>query len=49
MKKLKVEIQAIYEQQSKQLESIAALNREEARDLLFKKLEEEYQCEIVDG
>jgi ribonucrease Y len=47
VKKLKSEIQEIYDMQQKQLESISDLNKEQAKEFLFKKLEEEYQEEIL--
>lgn len=47
LKKLKQEVQDIYEFQKTQLEKIASLSKEEARQLLFKKIEEESRGEIV--
>lgn len=48
VKELKQEITEIYQQQKAQLESIAALSREEAKQILFNKVEEESKAEIID-
>lgn len=47
LKKLKQEVQEIYEFQKTQLEKVAGLSKEEAKQLLFKKIEEESRGEIV--
>ncbi|HAU40362.1 MAG: hypothetical protein UV80_C0001G0120 [Candidatus Peregrinibacteria bacterium GW2011_GWF2_43_17] len=47
VKQLKLEVQAIYEQQKGQLEEVAKLSKDEARQLLLKKVEEESKDEIV--
>jgi len=48
VKQLKLDVQAIYEQQRGQLEEVAKLSKEEARELLLKKVEEESKDEIVE-
>ncbi|MBU1018834.1 MAG: ribonuclease Y [Patescibacteria group bacterium] len=48
VKQLKLEVQAICEQQKGQLEKVANLSKDEARELLLKKVEEEYKDEIVE-
>ncbi len=48
VKQLKLDVKAIYEQQKGQLEEVAKLSKEEARDLLLKKVEEESKDEIVE-
>jgi len=48
VKQLKLDVQAIYEQQKGQLEEVAKLSKEDARDLLLKKVEEESKDEIVE-
>lgn len=47
VKKLKQEVQEIYDLQKVQLEKIASLSQEEAKAVLFKKIEEEARGEIV--
>lgn len=48
VKQLKLEVQSIYEQQKGQLEKVANLSKEDARELLLKKVEEESKDEIVE-
>lgn len=48
VKELKQEIAEIYQQQKAQLEAIAALSREEAKQILFHKVEEESKAEIIE-
>src|SRR3989339_266686 len=43
----KAEVQAIYEQQKGQLEKVAGLTKDDARNLLLKKVEEESKGELV--
>ena len=45
---LKAEVEKIYEQQKGQLEKVASLSKNEARDLLFKKVEEEAKEDLVE-
>ncbi|EKD63675.1 MAG: hypothetical protein ACD_51C00230G0001 [uncultured bacterium] len=47
VKELKAEVQAIYEQQKGQLEKVAGLTKDDARNLLLKKVEEESKGELV--
>lgn len=48
VKKLKEEVSQLYQMQKEQLEKTAALSREEAKQLLLKKVEEEASAEIVE-
>lgn len=48
VKQLKQEVAEIHQQQKQQLERIANLSREEAKQILFQKVEEECQAEIVE-
>jgi ribonuclease Y len=48
VKQLKQEVTEIHQQQKQQLERIASLSREEAKQILFQKVEEECQAEIVE-
>ena len=48
VKQLKLEVNSVYEQQKGQLEEVAKLSKDEARDLLLKKVEDEYKDEIVE-
>lgn len=48
IKQLKQEVTEIHQQQKEQLERIAGLSREEAKEILFKKVEEEAREEIVE-
>ncbi|EKD48031.1 MAG: hypothetical protein ACD_65C00153G0001 [uncultured bacterium] len=48
VKQLKLEVKAIYEQQKGQLEKVAGLSKDEAMELLLKKVEEESKDEIVE-
>lgn len=47
VKQLKQQVAEIHQQQKDQLEKIAALSREEAKQILFQKLEDEYKIEII--
>ena len=49
VKQLKEEVQELYQAQQQQLEHIAALSKEEAKEILFKKIEEEARSEIVEA
>ncbi|MEK9132605.1 MAG: ribonuclease Y [Patescibacteria group bacterium] len=48
VKQLKQEIGEIYQLQKEQLEKVANLSREEAKQILFQKVEEEVKGEIVE-
>lgn len=48
VKQLKQEISEIYQLQKEQLEKIANLSREDAKQILFQKVEEEVKGEIVE-
>lgn len=48
VKQLKQEVAEIYQLQKEQLERLANLSREEAKQLLFQKVEEEVKGEIVE-
>lgn len=48
VKQLKQEVSEIHQQQKAQLERIAGLSREEAKQILFQKVEEECKGEIVE-
>lgn len=48
VKKLKQEVSEIYQLQKEQLEKIAHLSREEAKGILFQKVEEEARGEIIE-
>ncbi|MEK7523991.1 MAG: ribonuclease Y [Patescibacteria group bacterium] len=48
VKQLKQEVTEIYQMQKEQLERLANLSREEAKQLLFQKVEEEVKGEIVE-
>lgn len=48
LKKLKGEITVIYQQQKEQLERIASLSQEQAKQILFQKVEEEVKGDIVE-
>lgn len=45
---LKEEVQTLYEQQKGQLERVASLSKEEARELLLKKVEEEAKEDLIE-
>ncbi|MFH1284459.1 MAG: ribonuclease Y [Candidatus Peregrinibacteria bacterium] len=47
VKKLRDEVEEIYKFQSQQLEKVAAMSREEAKEILLKKVEEESKEDIV--
>lgn len=47
LKQLRDEVESIYKLQSQQLEKVAAMSREEAREMLLKKVEEESKEDIV--
>lgn len=47
VRQLKEEVQALYEQQKGQLERVANLTKDEARELLLKKVEEEAKDDLV--
>src|SRR3989339_1468163 len=47
LKKLREEVEEIYEMQKTQLEKVATLSKEEAKGLLMKKVEEESKEEIL--
>ncbi|MDP2624741.1 MAG: ribonuclease Y, partial [Candidatus Peregrinibacteria bacterium] len=47
VRELKTEVQSLYEQQKGQLEKVASLSKEEARDLLLKKVEEEAKDDLI--
>ncbi|MBL4693992.1 ribonuclease Y [Candidatus Gracilibacteria bacterium] len=47
LKDLREEVEAVYKMQSQQLEKVAALTKEEARELLLKKVEEDAKEAIV--
>ncbi|EKD93469.1 MAG: hypothetical protein ACD_28C00144G0001 [uncultured bacterium] len=48
VRQLKEEVQKLYEEQKGQLEKVANLSREEARDILLKKVEEEAQHDLIE-
>ncbi|MBI2639039.1 ribonuclease Y [Candidatus Peregrinibacteria bacterium] len=48
VKQLKQEVAEIHQQQKLQLERVAGLSREEAKQILFQKVEEECKAEIVE-
>lgn len=48
VKQLKQEVTEIYQMQKQQLERVAGLSREEAKQILFQKVEEEIKGEIVE-
>lgn len=48
VKELKQEVTEIYQLQKQQLEKIANLSREEAKQILFQKVEEESKAEIIE-
>lgn len=48
VKQLKQEVAQIYQMQKEQLERVANLSREEAKQILFQKVEEEVKGEIVE-
>ena len=48
IKKLKQEVSEIYQAQKEQLERIATLSREEAKQILFQKVEEEAKDQIIE-
>lgn len=48
VKQLKQEVAEIHQQQKLQLERVASLSREEAKEILFQKVEEECKAEIVE-
>lgn len=48
VKQIKQEISEIYQQQKEQLERVANLSREEAKQILFQRVEEESKVEIVE-
>lgn len=47
VRSLKEEVQILYEQQKGQLERVASLSKEEARELLLKKVEEEAKEDLI--
>ena len=47
VKQIREEVESIYKMQSQQLERIAAMSKEEAREVLLKKVEEEAKADIV--
>ena len=47
VKQIREEVESIYKMQSQQLERIAAMSKEEAREVLLKKVEEEAKEDIV--
>lgn len=47
VKQLREEVEGIYRLQSQQLEKIASMSKEEAKDILLKKVEEESKADIV--
>lgn len=47
VRQLKEEVQELYEHQKGQLEKVASLNKEEARELLMKKVEEEAKGDLI--
>lgn len=47
VRQLREEVEGIYRLQSQQLEKIAAMSKEEARDVLLKKVEEESKEDLV--
>lgn len=48
VRELKQEITSIYQQQKQQLEVMASLSRDEAKKILFQKVEEEIKGELVE-
>ncbi len=48
VKKLREDIQGLYSEQKQQLENIANLSEKEAKEILFKKVEEQAESELVD-
>ena len=48
IKQLKDEVQEIYDLQKKQLEEVADLSKEDAKEILLKKVEEESRADIID-
>ncbi|KKP40149.1 MAG: hypothetical protein UR28_C0002G0006 [Candidatus Peregrinibacteria bacterium GW2011_GWF2_33_10] len=46
IKDIKLEIERLHQQQAEELENISHLSKEEAREILFKKIEEESRSEI---
>lgn len=48
VKQLKQEVTQIYQMQKEQLERIANLSRDEAKQILFQKMEDEYKSELVE-
>ena len=48
VKQLKQEITEIHQQQKAQLEKVASLSREEAKQILFQKVEDESKAEIIE-
>ena len=47
VRELKAEVEKFYQQQKGQLERVASLSKEEARDLLLKKVQEEAKDDLV--
>ncbi|KKU79960.1 MAG: Ribonuclease Y [Candidatus Peregrinibacteria bacterium GW2011_GWA2_47_7] len=47
VKTLKEEVEQLYKMEQEQLEKVAALSRAEAKEILFKKIEEEARDEII--
>ncbi len=47
VKKLRDDVHALYEQQAQQLEKVAGMTKEEAKEVLLKKVEEEAKADIV--
>ncbi len=47
VRELKGEVEKMYQQQKGQLEKVASLSKDEARELLFKKVEEEAKEDLV--
>lgn len=47
-KKLKGEAEEMFAQQKGQLEKIAALSKDEAKEILFKKVEDEFKPELIE-
>lgn len=48
VKQLKGEVQDIYDLQKKQLEEVASLSKEDAKEILLKRVEDESRAEIID-
>ncbi len=48
VRELKAEVEKFYEQQKGQLERVASLSKEEARELLLKKVQEEAKDDLVE-